>query len=100
MRLDFSIWDLVRKLWWFEDDGIKRDFEGSTIYYTSKSIVWRMFSGQTILQELFKKVYIKSKPLQEIYVDVCDLIKPCLFGKNYIFYFLLIIIVEKLRYIS
>ena len=41
-----------------------------------------------------------NQPLQEIHTDVCGPFKPCLFGKNYIFYFLLMIIVERLGYTS
>ena len=54
----------------------------------------------------FHKIFLKestsrvNQPLQEIHVDVCGSIKPCLFSKIYIFYFLLMIIVERLGYIS
>jgi len=58
-------WDLALtyetqacKLWYLKDDGTKRDVERSTTHYTSKSVAWRMFTGQTILQELSKWVYI------------------------------------------
>ena len=58
-------WDLALtyetqacKLWYLKDDGTKGDVEGSTTHYTSKSVVWRMFTGQIISQELSKGVYI------------------------------------------
>jgi 5'-3' exoribonuclease 2 len=41
----------------------------------------------------FRKSFLKestsrvSQPLQEIHVDVCGPIKPCLFGRNLFFFF-------------
>jgi hypothetical protein len=52
----------------------------------------------------FRKSFLKestsrvSQPLQEIHVDVCGPIKPCLFGKY--MYFLFLLIIEKLGYTS
>jgi hypothetical protein len=37
LALAYETW--ACKLWQLEDDGIKGDIEGSTIYYTSKSVM-------------------------------------------------------------
>jgi hypothetical protein len=59
LALTYETW--ACKLWYLEDNGTKRDVEGSIIYHTSKSVVWKMFSGQGISQKFYKGVYIKSK---------------------------------------
>jgi hypothetical protein len=52
-----------------------------------------------LVDNQFRKSFSKdstsrvSQSLQEIYVDVCGPIKPCSFGKNMCFPFLLMIIV-------
>jgi hypothetical protein len=80
----------------------KKDIKGSTIHWASKSVVWRMFSGQTISQELFERVYIMSKsaPYQRYMLIFVVLSNHVHLVKIYIFYFLLMIIVEKLGYTS
>jgi ribosomal protein L31 len=50
---------------------------------------------KSFLKESTSKV---SQPQQEIHVDVCGPIKPCLFGKY--MYFLFLLIIEKLGYTS
>jgi hypothetical protein len=50
---------------------------------------------ECLVSKQFRKSFLKkstsraSQPLQEIHVDVCGLIKPCLFGKH--LYFVLFI---------
>jgi len=52
LALTYETW--ACKLWYLEDNGTKRNVEGSTIHYTSKSVVWKILSGQVISHEFSK----------------------------------------------